>query len=155
MKPSMKRKKDGRIIPYSEELVAAHPGEFLALKFDPAKRTFVEGAPLLPKAKPVPIDDDAVVFVDDGREKPPAAPRVDPEPDTSDEEDEGEDSKPPASSKPAEPEQPPADKKPEQPPADKGAEPSEPEQGEPAPETPEQDSDATVEKTAKRKKAKK
>lgn len=147
MKPSMKRKKDGRIIPYSEELVAAHPGEFLALKFDPAKRTFVEGAPLLPKAKSAPIDDDAVVFVvDDGREKPPAAPRVDPEPDTSDEEDEGEDSKPPASSKPAEP---------EQPPADKGAEPSEPEQGEPAPETPEQDSDATVEKTATRKKAKK
>ena len=99
MKPSMKRKKDGLILPYSEELVATHPGEFLALKYDAKTRKFVEGKPLLPKPKAAPIDDDAVVFVDDGRETPAPAPYVDPEPDTSDEGGDGdpsEDAAPPA-----------------------------------------------------------
>lgn len=149
MKPSMKRKKDGLILPYSEELVATHPGKFIALRFDPKTRKFIDGAPLLPKAKPVPLDDDGVVFVDDGRETPPAAPRVDPEPDTSDEEEDeeaGEKSNPPESSKPAEPETRTAVQE---------AEPSATERGEPAPETPAQDPDASVETPAKRKKGKK
>ena len=75
---AMRRKSDGRLMPYSKTLVAANPGAFVAARLEDGK--WVDGAPLaeLP-VTPVPA---AKVSPTDGVGK--AAPaRVEIEPDTA------------------------------------------------------------------------
>ena len=75
---AMKRKRDGRIQPYSEVLVAAHPGEYSEVRWNGTE--WVEGRPL---AAPAPAPAAPIeIAPQDGVAK--AAPeRVEMEPDTA------------------------------------------------------------------------
>ncbi len=80
---AMKRVKDGALLPYSETLVAAAPGAYVAMKYDPSSRQWTEkdGVPLVARPKPA---EPAATIPDDMDEDPPKAEYHDPEPETLD-----------------------------------------------------------------------
>jgi len=75
---AMKRKRDGRIQPYSSVLVAAHPGDYVEVRWD--GKAWQEAGPLVPP----PPEPAAAIEIDprDGVEKP-APERVEVEPETA------------------------------------------------------------------------
>ncbi len=77
---AMKRVSDGAIMPYSKTLVAAKPGGYVEMKWDPKSASWVEknGVPLVEVPKPA----EPGTIPDDADDDEPKAEYVDPEPET-------------------------------------------------------------------------